>query len=463
MLRGGAPGLRLFLALLLFFAAVVLNTTALFTTKGEAREALVVQDMLEQGNYILPLRNGVEIPSKPPLFHWIGAGVSHLSGGLSEWAIRSPSVIFSLIGLLLFLSALKRFADEKLALVALLICMTSFEWFRSSTLARVDMIFAASLSGSLWLMYEMIKGEHSWSRIALTILLLTSALLSKGPAGLLLPFLIVGVFLLPDLLARRLAFPLIIALSSIALTALTLGGVWYLAAYQQEGARFVEVQLLKENVSRLTGVGDYELGHEKPFYMAFVELMVAFLPWSLGLPWLATRLWRERHRIVEERGLKLLSVSASLVFLTVCLVATSKRPVYFLGCIPFLAFLMADALVRERRLVADRLPRLVLPVLVAAVVVSATGLPDSLRERGSPAKFVSQVRERIEDKPLYQYRREYHPFLYYWGRDIPLYSGQSGVFVLGREQEPCEGCQLEMSSENNADEGRRRLALFRVR
>ena len=40
-------------------------------TRGEGREAIVVQSMLANSDYVLPLRNDIEIPSKPPLFHWI--------------------------------------------------------------------------------------------------------------------------------------------------------------------------------------------------------------------------------------------------------------------------------------------------------------------------------------------------------------------------------------------------------
>src|SRR6185436_4916755 len=46
---------------------------------AEAREGLVVQDILAHGHWILPRRNG-ELPSKPPLFHWIAAGIAHVAG-----------------------------------------------------------------------------------------------------------------------------------------------------------------------------------------------------------------------------------------------------------------------------------------------------------------------------------------------------------------------------------------------
>src|SRR5437868_4377000 len=47
-----------------------------FLSKGEPREAIVVQDLLRHGNWILPRRNAVQLPKKPPLFYWLAALVA---------------------------------------------------------------------------------------------------------------------------------------------------------------------------------------------------------------------------------------------------------------------------------------------------------------------------------------------------------------------------------------------------
>ncbi|MBI2539449.1 MAG: hypothetical protein HYW04_06605 [Deltaproteobacteria bacterium] len=36
-----------------------------FFNKGEPREALVVQEIVQQGNWLFPLKRGEEVPSKP--------------------------------------------------------------------------------------------------------------------------------------------------------------------------------------------------------------------------------------------------------------------------------------------------------------------------------------------------------------------------------------------------------------
>ena len=46
-----------------------------FNTRGEPREAVVALSMLQQGNWVLPVNNGVELAFKPPFFHWCIAAI----------------------------------------------------------------------------------------------------------------------------------------------------------------------------------------------------------------------------------------------------------------------------------------------------------------------------------------------------------------------------------------------------
>ncbi|MEO6029551.1 MAG: glycosyltransferase family 39 protein, partial [Candidatus Binatia bacterium] len=62
---------------------------------GEAREGLVVQDIVANGHWILPRRNG-DLPSKPPLFHW-AAALSTEVFGASDASLRLPSAIAAVV------------------------------------------------------------------------------------------------------------------------------------------------------------------------------------------------------------------------------------------------------------------------------------------------------------------------------------------------------------------------------
>src|SRR5512135_1093571 len=91
-------------AVLIILAWTVLQLWGLgrvpFHTKGEPREGLVVWEMTHGGGWILPKRNGEELPSKPPLFHWLGAITSLAHGATDEWSIRLPSAGLSLVAAL---------------------------------------------------------------------------------------------------------------------------------------------------------------------------------------------------------------------------------------------------------------------------------------------------------------------------------------------------------------------------
>ncbi len=65
----------------------------LFNTRGEPREAVVALSMLQDGNWVLPINNGVDMAYKPPFFHWLVALVSLVAGGVSEYTSRMPSAL----------------------------------------------------------------------------------------------------------------------------------------------------------------------------------------------------------------------------------------------------------------------------------------------------------------------------------------------------------------------------------
>src|SRR5260370_7712736 len=65
-----------------------------FYTKGEPREAVIVFNMLHGGGFILPLRPGIEVPSKPLLMPWLAAIVSTLSRGSPQCTPPLPHALF---------------------------------------------------------------------------------------------------------------------------------------------------------------------------------------------------------------------------------------------------------------------------------------------------------------------------------------------------------------------------------
>ncbi len=308
-----------------------------FYTKGEPREAAVVWEIHNSGEWILPLRNGTEIPSKPPLFHWLGALTAKLFGRVEEWVIRLPSAILGTLGVLLtyFLGA--RLWEERVGLWAALILATSFEWWRAATTARVDMtltFFMVAAFAFLLLRYREGRGRRAESLFL--ALLLGLATLAKGPVGALLPCLSLLFFLW---LRKDLAFLSRLHLSAGAVLFLLVAGSWYALALWQGGEQFFTKQILRENLLRFVATEAAGTGHEHPFYYFIPGLFLGMFPWSLFFPALILLFTYHRPLLADARILYLL-IWFGTVFLFFS-ASSGKRTVYILPLYPAVALLLA--------------------------------------------------------------------------------------------------------------------------
>ncbi|HXC50697.1 MAG TPA: glycosyltransferase family 39 protein [Candidatus Limnocylindrales bacterium] len=237
-----------------------------------------MQTIVRDGQLVLPMRNGNELPSKPPLFHWLGALASFLHGRVSEGTIRFPSLVAALLAALATALAAWSWWGADTALMTAVVLGTSYQWLASSVTARVDMVLAAAVTLALLSFARAIETGRS---IPVTVfVLLVVATLTKGPIGLVLPCTIAGVTLA---LRGELAF-LGMREARLLLLAIAASSAWYVAAFFVGGDAFFAKQILKENVFRVLDPDSVEAGHVAPFWF-YVPLMAAGLaPWSLFIP-----------------------------------------------------------------------------------------------------------------------------------------------------------------------------------
>ncbi len=330
--RVGAWGAlaALLAALSLAYAAAIVDIP--FFTKGEPREALVVQSIHDDGRWVLPLRNGNEIPSKPPLFHWLGALTATAWGSVSETAVRLPSSAAAL--LIVALTAIYGFSayGPLGGILAAVILATSQQWLVSATTARVDMVLAAAISIALLAFArDCLRGPPRLSLVFYGAC--AAAVLAKGPVGLVLPLAVAGSYLLARGEARALLrsnFRAVAILLSLPL-------LWYALAYAQGGQAFFDKLILKENVFRVLNPQAVDAGHVRPFYAYLPLLLGGFAPWSFFVPAVLIDLARRRGRLDRDRVLlPLLWFGVTFVLFSV---AGSKRSVYLIPAYPALALL----------------------------------------------------------------------------------------------------------------------------
>ncbi|MBX7138504.1 MAG: glycosyltransferase family 39 protein [Oligoflexia bacterium] len=365
---------------------LALNLTGLgtrwFSTRGEAREALVAQSMEQGGSWVLGSGYGGDVPSKPPLLHWLIATSANLVGEpVSELSARLPSALAASLFCLLFFIFLCRRTDKRLAYLTVGVLALSAEWLRAAGACRVDMCLAVFMAGGL-LVYLSWKEQREIGLLWLVGACLGAAVLSKGPVGALLPLVIITL----DQLADRRSLPYIASRGLVILgVALLVSGWWYWAAMEAGGDRFFD-KVFYENFSRLSSSMDDEPHKHSLFYL-LGTIPIGLLPWSLLLlALLPEAVWRRDFSIrgMSERFNKAeaftrFALMASLVIITFFCIPSSKRSVYLLPAYPFFAYLTAKLLLQIEarkpylwRIFAISLASLSL--LIVLILVSGRGL-----------------------------------------------------------------------------------------
>ncbi len=324
-----------------------------FHTRGEPREALVAQAMLDTGNWISPPAYDGAVPSKPPFSHWLISLASLPAGHVSEVSARLPSALAFILFSAGFCAFLASRVSPQVALSVVLVLLASFEWLRAASTCRVDTILATSMAGGMLALFAW------WERGCrglpwLAFALISMSALTKGPVGIVLP---VGIFALFSWVRAGCTWAAIIPIAirclTLAVAAAAVVAIWYVLGYLERGEEFI-AKIRYENIERFTSSMQDEPHKHSMWYLCGM-LGVGLLPWSVF--WLSAHLrirmpnkenWPTIKAIKEwYRGLPDLYQFSALV--SVCVVGffcipASKRSVYVLPAFPFLALLLERAL-----------------------------------------------------------------------------------------------------------------------
>ena len=336
-----------------------------FYEKGEPREGLVVWEIWHNDSWILPLRGGIDIPSKPPLFHWIAAVVSLVSGSFNEFTVRFPSALLASIGVLLVYLTAARLWGVGSGLAAAAVLATSPEWWRAAISARVDMTLTFFMLCTFLYFYFLYKSRGGLWPTLLLAFFAGLATLAKGPVGAALPGFAALLFLAAK---RDLAFIKRLYLPIAIPFGLIVAGSWYFLAWLQGGERFFLRQIVHEVIG--TPLGGAGHNHNVLYYIP--ALFAGAAPWSLFFPALAIFLFRQRRRLAEKELLYPLAWFAA-VFVVLSL-ALGKRSVYILPLYPAVALLFGawwnDLSAGESAPTAWTK----IPVFIVALVFAASGI-----------------------------------------------------------------------------------------
>lgn len=318
--------------------------------------AEAARQMTVTGDYITPFFNEETRFDKPPLVYWLMA-IAYSTIGVNEWAVRLPS-------------ALSAFALVCLGFYTLLIfgVGTSDSYTRSPFTPRS--FFCAGLGAAL---IALNPETIAWARIGVSDMLLTGcmgsallcfflgyaqplkpiqarwylafyvlvalAILAKGPVGIVLPGIIVGLFLLYIGKFREVLREMRILWGSLLILAIAIP--WYVLVIGANGWNYINSFFGYHNVERFTGVVN---NHAAPWYFYFLVVLIGFAPWSIYLPVAIAQTqfwkrayWRSTHRSTHLGLFALFWFVGIFGFFTI---AVTKLPSYVLPLMPAAAILV---------------------------------------------------------------------------------------------------------------------------
>jgi len=332
----------------------------------EARCALIVRHMLSTGDFIVPHLGGQAYYDKPAPYFWLAALGRKLTGS-AELGGRLVSGVSALLAALIAYAFGRRLFGPRAGLLAGIVLATSGEFFFFARWYRMDMPFAAAMWAALWCFWrsEMAVAEQPSKRHGLMgfYAFCGVATLLKGPAGLVLPALVVAAYLLLGKQPERL-FELLRP-SGIILY-LLIAAPWYVAISLSEPGYAYEF-FVRQNLSRFGGVTGR---HGMPGIVYVPILLAGLMPWTIYLPGIAIRCFPRHWRQRNDRPELLFLWLSALVPLVFFMLAKTTLANYILPVFPPLAVMMggllANWIVSHK---PDRLMRLGQKALLAAVLL----------------------------------------------------------------------------------------------
>lgn len=340
----------------IFILLLILLSIILFTFKlgsyslWDNDEPLYTQMAREFNNHsdFLTLTwNGKPWFCHPPLYMWTSFIIGNIFGW-GEFSARLPSVIFSVLIILLTYFIARKFYNENTAFIGALILMTSLQFFIQARLANLDTTFTFFMMAAVYIGYIVIGSVRQTEssvqnvfksrRLYVLLFWIMCALgtLTKGPFALCLPFAIIIIYLFFTKKLKELK--VFFTIEGILLY-LIVGGFWYAAGLLKYKMEFYNLVFKYFTFERVISPVMDQSG---PIYYYLLVFIPGLFPWiAFFVPAVSDAF----KNIKDERNIFFI-VWIMFTFIFFTLVQT-KLPNYILFIYPACAIMLADYFYRN--------------------------------------------------------------------------------------------------------------------
>jgi 4-amino-4-deoxy-L-arabinose transferase-like glycosyltransferase len=338
-------------------------------------------EMARRGDWIVPWHNDEVSTHKPPLMFWVMLVGSGLCGE-NEFGFRIGSAVFGILTALVVYRLGARLACRQVGLVAAIACLTAVNLVLISRAANPDIELTFLGVAALTIFVHSCRTEGgssaaSWppqgrigrlplvAAIALYVVL-GLAVLTKGPLGVALPAVALGLFVwwhnlavsrearagraLGSRIAAVIAEGWRAAWGLRPLTALVVvlvvAGPWYVLVHERSGGAFGADFIGIHHVQRFLEPME---GHRGPLFFYLPALLVGMFPWSMFAIPTALDTARRLRGAAAGRATAMLLVTWLATWIGIFSLAQTKLPNYILPAYPAAALLVALFLVEWMR------------------------------------------------------------------------------------------------------------------
>jgi hypothetical protein len=234
------------------------------------------REMLLTGNYQQVQINFQPFWEKPPLFFWLQT-ISFKIFGINEFAARLPNALVGVVVLNIVFYLGKKYFDTKLAWIWVLCITGSFTPHLYYKSGIIDPIYNLFISGTVYQFFLIATGSDAKKKNLNALyagLFIGAAIITKGPAALLVCLLCVLVYLALHKFKPFFTFKHIII---CAITALLVSATWFGLEVIKNGPTFLlefilyQIDLFKNPVA----------GHGQPFWYHPIVLLLGCFPISI--------------------------------------------------------------------------------------------------------------------------------------------------------------------------------------
>lgn len=184
------------MALALFAALIYFPglTRQGLTNWQESVRLVVAREMHQNGEWLVPTRNGEPYLAKPPMIYWVQRVIGLARGNRAftdEFELRATVALFGVLGVLAtYLVGRRLLEDDLAARWGACVLATGLLYVHSARVGELDILLVVFVVTAIGCVVESWRrvdrgGKTAWGAIVLATAMATGAVLTKGPPALL--------------------------------------------------------------------------------------------------------------------------------------------------------------------------------------------------------------------------------------------------------------------------------------